>query len=167
MNRSITRKSTSGFTLIEMLAVVIIIGVLFGIAAPSWLSFTNSRRLGNSQDQIVLAIRRAQTEALRTRRPQTMSINTTVDPPALTVKGETERLGYGSYPANRQIVQLTSSVTPAQVAFDERGNLVEGTTLPIVFTLTTPVTGGKRCVVVQTLLGAVRKVSAGEDPACP
>jgi prepilin-type N-terminal cleavage/methylation domain-containing protein len=167
MNKFLKRRATSGFTLIEVLVVVIIIAILFGIAAPGWLAFLNSRRVSNSQDQVVQSIRRAQAEALRTRRPQTVTFNTTVNPPLITVRGETEQLGYGSYPSGQQLVQLSSSVNPAQVNFDENGTLIEGTTVPIIFTLTAPSTGAKRCVVVETLLGAIRKVSAGEDTNCP
>lgn len=168
MVRHITKHdSTKGFTLIEVLAVVIIIGILFGIAAPGWVTFANNRRVGSSQDQVVLAIRKAQTEALRKRREQRVRFNTAADPPTLTVEGEIESLGYGAYRPGRRIVTLTTPVP--ELIFNASGALEEerhANQLPIVITVTAPTTNSRRCVVVQTLLGAVRKASPGE-PGCP
>jgi prepilin-type N-terminal cleavage/methylation domain-containing protein len=57
----------SGFTLIEVLVVVIIISVLSAIAAPGWLAFVNNRRISTVRSQAADAIRKAQTEAKTTQ----------------------------------------------------------------------------------------------------
>ena len=44
--------SSSGFTLIEVLVVVIIIGILSAIAAPGWLAFINNRRISTMRGQV-------------------------------------------------------------------------------------------------------------------
>jgi prepilin-type N-terminal cleavage/methylation domain-containing protein len=58
----------AGFTLIEMLVVVIIIGVLSAIAAPSWVAFTNRQRVSKVNDEVFGAIQQAQQEAKKTKR---------------------------------------------------------------------------------------------------
>ncbi|MCV3216767.1 type II secretion system GspH family protein [Plectonema radiosum NIES-515] len=55
--------SNSGFSLVEMLVVIFIIGILSAIAFPSWLSFVNTRRLNVAQDEIYRAMRQAQSQA--------------------------------------------------------------------------------------------------------
>ncbi|NHC34244.1 pilus assembly FimT family protein [Scytonema millei] len=57
--------SNSGFTLLETLVTVIIVGVLAAIAAPSWVSFTDTRRLNAAQDRVLYTIQEAQSNAKR------------------------------------------------------------------------------------------------------
>lgn len=64
MKRNIWKNSSnSGFTLVEMLVVIFIIGILSAIALPSWLSFVNTRRLNVAQDELYRAMRQAQSQA--------------------------------------------------------------------------------------------------------
>ena len=56
-----------GFTLLEVLIVVCLLGILAAIAAPGWIGFTEGRRLTTAMDKLYLGIREAQTVA-QTRR---------------------------------------------------------------------------------------------------
>jgi prepilin-type N-terminal cleavage/methylation domain-containing protein len=59
-----------GFTLIEMLVVIIVIGVLFAIAAPGWDTILSRQRVSAAREQIVQTLRVAQSSARSTRAPR-------------------------------------------------------------------------------------------------
>jgi prepilin-type N-terminal cleavage/methylation domain-containing protein len=61
-----TAPQPSGYTLIEMLVVVVIIGILSAIMAPSYVAWMNNQRVGAARSQIADALRKAQSEAKRT-----------------------------------------------------------------------------------------------------
>ena len=69
-------QSHSGFTLIEVLVIVIIIGILSAIAAPGWLSFINNRRLSSMRGQVTGLLRKAQADAKETRTMQAVLFDT-------------------------------------------------------------------------------------------
>lgn len=68
--RNYRRRAIAGFTLIEVLVVIIIITVLFAIAAPSWNALMNRQRVNTVREQAVQLIRQAQNDARRTRVPK-------------------------------------------------------------------------------------------------
>ena len=83
--RSRSRQSNDGFTLIEILVVVIIVGILSAIAAPGWLAFVNNRRIGTVRSQAADAIRKAQTDAKRTQTSRALVLDAKSDPPRLAI----------------------------------------------------------------------------------
>lgn len=64
----------SGFTLLELLAVVIIAGILASIAAASFQSLQNTRRINNTQSEIFSAIKEAQSRAKKDKITYQVSI---------------------------------------------------------------------------------------------
>ena len=59
------RKFNQGFTLIEMLVTIIIIGVIASLAAPNFLGLLNQSRVKDGLAQVEGAIKEAQRQAIR------------------------------------------------------------------------------------------------------
>jgi len=155
-------RSTLGYTLIEMITVLVIAGILAAIAAPGWLSFMNSRRANAARDQISQVLRQTQAQALRSKQSQTVSFNVAVVPPTITSLGVTDPIGNGQLDPNTVSLQAKNGATNiTSLTFDANGNLKSPDLAPqIKITVTVPRdTGAKRCVVVETLLGAMRSAS--------
>ncbi|MFM7423731.1 MAG: Tfp pilus assembly protein FimT/FimU [Elainella sp.] len=173
--------SNAGFTLFEMLIVVVIAGILALIAAPGWLSFANNRRAEAGRDQVLQVIRQAQTRALQTRRTQVVDFVTTSVPPQLRIAGVAQPLG-AQLPSAQQgrtsfgLAVVGSANTgcstgsTACLVFDERGNVVIADGEPpseeegiMKIVVTSPASSGaKRCVIVKTILGAMQNGSGDE-----
>jgi type II secretory pathway pseudopilin PulG len=83
-------RSQAGFTLLETLVIIIIIGVLFAIAAPGWLAFLSRQRVNAVRGDAVQALRTAQAEARRTKSSRIVQFNYafgTASDPAQVVTG--------------------------------------------------------------------------------
>ena len=61
---SATRRRQAGFTLIEMMGVVVFIGIVVAAAAPSWIELTKDRRVENAAQNIADLYRTARTRAM-------------------------------------------------------------------------------------------------------
>jgi prepilin-type N-terminal cleavage/methylation domain-containing protein len=57
----------AGFSLIEVVVVVLMIAILSAIATPSWLNFVNRQRLNKANDAVLVALQEANREAQRTK----------------------------------------------------------------------------------------------------
>jgi len=61
------KKRQSGFTLIEVLIVVVMIGILGSIAAPGWLGFVSQQRVSRANDVVLRALQSTQSQARKTK----------------------------------------------------------------------------------------------------
>jgi prepilin-type N-terminal cleavage/methylation domain-containing protein len=143
-NKTASRKSDGGFTIIELLVIVLIVGILSAIAAPNWLAFINRQRVRTVNDRVFQSLQLAQSEAKRTKREVTVTFNydpnatPVVDPPtvtftpALTTGGSELKLDGGGEIKPRTIALTVNTPTPTtppnSIVFDYQGNLTRGTT---------------------------------------
>ena len=186
------RFSTSqpgGFTLIEVLVVVIMVGALATIAAPSWLAFLNNQRVGTSRSQIADTIRKTQDLAKQTKRPQAIVFDNNSNKPRMRIVPVVGNgpipavsnwlpIGNNDLPANT--IQLstrtgagsagTTSTAIAAIAFDENGTFtttndatIKSLSLPAAFIIK-PASSAepKRCIVVRTILGAMSEQASSQ-----
>ena len=117
-----SRKSDQGFTLLEVLVTVLVLGILSSIAAPSWLAFINNQRVRTVNDRVLQSLRSAQSEAKRTKRDVTV----TFDTPVASVPKVT--ISLTDTTTNPPIQTALTTTPPIQtVTFDGGGEIKPGT----------------------------------------
>lgn len=189
------RRSITGFTLLEVLVVIIIISILFAIAAPSWDAIMNRQRVNTVRDQATQMIRQAQADARRNRTARIVVFDNTTGIPRAAVVPQTlntdtgktsgfiadlttitnwQTLGNGdikagvldfsTFPNQQLVFNSNGAIDPLSEAAAGTVDLAN----PRIFSVNvkqknTSVTA-QRCVIVTTLLGAVRQA---EGDKCP
>ncbi|NMF58009.1 pilus assembly FimT family protein [Pseudanabaena yagii] len=170
------RNRDHGFTLIEVLVVMVIVGVLSAIVAPGWLGFVNNNRLSASQSRVFSTIKDAQ--AVAKRSGTTVDFKIGNDPTngayVVTSRSQAQYLEQGV-----QVLSVTksgtscslSSTIPLTITFSAQGvpttvnNCSNFTDYPLKITLNVANTPNrKRCTSITTILGSMK---SGADTDCP
>ncbi|MEO1067724.1 MAG: prepilin-type N-terminal cleavage/methylation domain-containing protein [Cyanobacteria bacterium J06638_6] len=155
--------SSAGFTLIEGLIVVVLIGLLAAIAAPSFLSFWQQRKINATQDRVYLALRATQAEAMQLRQERRFSLRER--------DGHIEWASHPETTLASQVIAWQPLIDGVVLADIDNTLLASGGIYYVRFdmygnvrarlgTVTVAMAGGKtthRCVVVSTMIGALRK----------
>ena len=69
----------NGFTLLEIIAISVMVGILAAVATPSFFGYLNRQRLNAVQQQILDELRRAQSEARRRQETYQFSLATVTE----------------------------------------------------------------------------------------
>ncbi len=169
MNYLLNNRSNSGFTLIEMITVVLMMGILSAIVAPSWLSFIKTRHLNVAQDQVYRAMREAQSQAKKEKLTYHTSFREQNNIVQWAVHAATIDSSNAKWNNLDASVKLDTETTLAelpngvkQVQFDYIGSVK----VPLGRITLSSKSGGKakRCIIVSTILGAMRTAKENSTP---
>ena len=183
-NKTASRKGDGGFTIIELLVIVLVLGILSAIAAPSWEAFISRQRIRTVNDRVFQSLRLAQSEAKRTKRDITIIFDTN-DPlkvtfyPPLGTGGGTQELNAGGEvkagqvqlaviggdttpPASPPAPTLTATQKSLTFKFDGAFDPNSLPTLPFKVSVSTVNGRAKQCAIVETIIGGMRTAEGTE-----
>jgi prepilin-type N-terminal cleavage/methylation domain-containing protein len=152
------KSSEQGFTLLEILVVVVMVGVLGAIATPTWVKFWADQQVDAARDEIHAGIKLAQNRAMIRRvswqfslRKADNHLEWAVHQPGVDWSQIRQW-----QPLDQTVVLDDANTLTAQenrvhyVLFDFRGTVKERS---IITLESQNAIADKKCVLVQTLLG--------------
>lgn len=157
------RSSSQGLSLLEVIVVVVIVGILAAIAAPSWLKYVANQRVTAARDEVRQGILLAQSSAIAHRSSWRFSIREIDD-----------HLAWAIHPDSVDWSDVTvwNTLHSTVIFYDKDTTMVskDGTYYvrfnyrgDVAYRLSTvtfdSVDGSatNKCVVISTLIGATRK----------
>lgn len=146
MLRCNARNNIEGFTLLEIMVVVLIISILSAITAPSFLALFNKNKVNDALAQVQGALQQAQREAIRKSRSCTVTLDTTtkkITSSPCVVTGATLNSNVG-VETNQTSIQFSYRGT---ITLSDAGTFV-------FFSEDNP--GEKKCLVISKPLAIIR-----------
>jgi prepilin-type N-terminal cleavage/methylation domain-containing protein len=153
-----------GFTLIEILITILIIGITASIATPSFMTWANNRKIQLIATDIEGALKEAQSTATRKSIPCDATVNSTnitaVTVPIVTtpVTPAVNCLPSGTRQIqgeNSNIAIVGTGGASTTVSFTALGS-VTNTQAFVIYRTDAPAAGNKRCLVISSGIGSIQ-----------
>ncbi len=148
------QRKSLGFSLPEVLAIVVILGIFAALAAPSFLSWVNNKRIDDVSRQVEGALKEAQATAIRTSQQCSLRINSssiTANPPSCLPTGARDltQLGGGTSPS--AVAQIAANNDDIQ--FSPKGSTTSSNVLVFYHP---DQSQGMRCLAISAGIGIIR-----------
>jgi type II secretory pathway pseudopilin PulG len=135
-----------GFTLLENLTILLILGIVMAIGIPSLLAMQQRRRLVLATDMVLMAMQEAQQTAIERSMVCSIKIETT----AIVDSSHCLRGGQVNLPSG---VSMTSPGLDQSIEYGVKGNTVDNRTIR----LSTNNSTAGRCITISAPLGITRQ----------
>jgi prepilin-type N-terminal cleavage/methylation domain-containing protein len=149
-------KSNSGFTLVELLITLVVIGVIAAITAPNFLGLLSRNRVNDAALQVEGALKEAQRQAMRKGKICQIDINT----PSKTISNPATNGCLLNTRNLNNLIQLNSNLP--SISFSSKGNITGGsiiapvTVTPVIVVSMPNRTTQNKCVVFDGFFGVMR-----------
>lgn len=149
MNIQIKQKSDRGFTLIELMIALFIIGILAAIASPNFIGLLNRTKVNTSLERLVGAIKETQRQAMRLGKRCRINIDPNTN--ILTTIPSKCLLNSRQIDNNVKIRTNLSGSIP-NISFSHKGNTTKAGTI----VLSSNLTNTQKCFTISLGLGIMR-----------
>ncbi len=106
----------SGFSIVELIIVILIISVLIGIAVPNFVSWIPKQRVKDAAQDLYSNLQKAKLTAIKSNQDCTVTFSTGPDKYQISIVNVTVQLAdYGSG------VKYSATPAPAVITFNTRG----------------------------------------------
>ncbi len=178
--------NSAGFTLLEILITLVIVGILFAISATSWTALLNNQRLNQANQKVYALLQETKTKAQKQNQSYFLRFRdnggtlqysiTTKD--RKTNSSNIDEIEWQNLFENKNDSVTLSFYSPNSIkieeltiqAFDYQGTPPKNSNLDVgKRIIVSPKDGSspRKCVIVQTLLGGLRNESDSVNKNAP
>lgn len=149
MNNQISKKSDRGFTLVELMIVLVIVVIIAAIASPNFLGLLNRTKVNVSLEQLLGAIRETQRMAMRQGKRCDIKIN----PNTNIITADPSNCIFNNRKIDENIdIRTNLSGSIPNISFSHKGNTTKMGTI----VLSSDFIDHQKCFVISLGLGIMR-----------
>lgn len=149
MQNKIKNNGDRGFTLIELMVALIIVGVIAAIATPNFVGLLNRTRVNSALEQLLGAVRETQRLAMRRGKKCRIDINLNTN---ILSSTDGECLLNNRIIDENVIIRSNFPGSMPNISFSHKGN----TTRMGTIVLSSNLTSNQKCFVISLGLGIMR-----------